>query len=367
MNNKTRVSVLAPNHTPLMPMEYRRAVARVESGRAEWVSNDLQIQCIRLLEEPSGRAVQDIGVGVDDGKHFAGIGAQSDRATLFKAHLCLPYKHVTHKMTARRILRRARRGRRINRAIPFQLRAHRQKRFDHRRQKGLPPSIWANKELILRVVTELSRLFPIAAIRYEVVKARTDSPQNKGFSIAMAGQKTLIDWLDKVAPTFTQEGWQTSMLRQQLGLAKDKTDKSKQVAATHANDGVALAASHFMQFERFHTASERGHQWVGQVMVTSAPFRVIARPNLFRRQLHFENPLAGGKRKRKGGTVTPWGLRSGDFVEATKGKVTVRGWIGGYSEVNKVVSLYTHNWVRIGQFRIGKVQLIKRSTRLCVA
>lgn len=183
----------------------------------------------------------------------------------------------------------------------------------------------------------------------------------------MVGQKCLIEWLGQIAPVITQEGWQTSILRQQLGLVKDKTDKSKQVAATHGNDGVALAASHFMRFEKFHTATERGHQWTGRVVITSTAFRVITRPNLFRRQLHFENPLKGGVRKRKGGTVTLWGLRSGDFVEAVKGKTTARGWIGGYSEVNKVVSLYNHNWVRIGQFSIGKVKLIKRSTRLCVA
>lgn len=112
-----------------MPMTYKRAVARVEDSKAEWVSNDLQIKSIRLLEEPSGRNVQDIAVGVDDGKHFAGIGVQSAKATLFKAHLCLPYKHVTKKMAGRRILCRARRGRRVNRAIPFKYRAHRQKRF----------------------------------------------------------------------------------------------------------------------------------------------------------------------------------------------------------------------------------------------
>jgi hypothetical protein len=367
MNNKTYIPVLAPNDETLMPMTYKRAQARVESGRAEWVSNDLQIKCIRLLEEPSGYVTQPICVGVDDGKHFAGIGVQSSQATLGKFHLCLPYKHVTKKMTARRILRRARRGRRINRKVAFHLRAHRQKRFDNRRQKGLPPSIRANKELILRVVTELSKLFPITEIRYEVVKARTENGKGKGFSPVMVGQKRLIEWLGQLAPVSTQEGWQTSILRQQLGLAKNREDKSAQTPETHSNDGVALASSPLMRFEKFQTAHKRGHRWIGQVRITSAPFRVIARPNLYRRQLHFENPLKGGERKRKGGTVTPWDFRSGDFVKGIKAGKTYRGWIGGFSEVNKVISLYDHNWRRIGQFSVSKVQLIKRSTRLCVA
>ena len=61
------------------------------------------------------------------------------------------------------------------------------------------------------------------------------------------------------------------------------------------------------------------------------------------KQAVFENPIKGGIRKRKGGTITPFGFRSGDLVQATKGKKTVKGYIGGYSEVNKVVSIYDVN------------------------
>jgi len=107
--------------------------------------------------------------------------------------------------------------------------------------------------------------------------------------------------------------------------------------------------------------------WVGSVELTDAPFKVIARPQLYRRQLHFENPQLGGTRKRQGGTVTPFGFRSGDLVQATKGKLTVNGYIGGYSEVNKVVSLYNVNWRRLGQFSVSKTTLLRRSNGLCVA
>jgi hypothetical protein len=181
----------------------------------------------------------------------------------------------------------------------------------------------------------------------------------------------MLQWLEKIAPTNTQEGWQTSILRQQLGLAKDKKDKSNQTPETHAHDSVALAASNFVRFEKFHTASTRGHRWVGKLTVTPAPFRVIARPNIFRRQLHFENPVKDvpNHRKRKGGTITPFGFRSGDLVKAEKALKTYIGWISGYTQTTKTknVSVYDHNWHRLGQFSPSKVQLIKRSTRLCVA
>jgi hypothetical protein len=74
-------------------------------------------------------------------------------------------------------------------------------------------------------------------------------------------------------------------------------------------------------------------------------------------------------RKRKGGTITPFGLRSGDLVKAEKAGKSYIGWIGGYTQTTKTknVSVYDHNWHRLGQFSPSKVQLIKRSTRLCVA
>ncbi len=362
-----RVPVLDTDGKPLMPTKPSRARRWLKEGKAKIVHNDLNVFCIQLLVEPSGHEQQPVALGLDPGKKFTGVGVQSAKFTLFMAHLILPFPDVTKKMLARLILRRARRGRRINRAIAFNKRAHRQKRFDNRKQNKLPPSIRANKELELRITKELVKLFPVTQITYEYVKANG----NKGFSPVMVGQKVMLQWLEKIAPTNTQEGWQTSILRQQLRLAKDKKDKAKQSPETHAHDGIALAASNFMKFEKFHTANTRGHRWVGEVVCTLAPFRVIARPNLFRRQLHFENPVkdAPNNRKRKGGTVTPFGFRSGDLVKAEKAGKLYIGWVGGYTQTAKTknVSIYDHNWHRLGQFSPSKVQLIKRSTRLCVA
>jgi hypothetical protein len=79
----------------------------------------------------------------------------------------------------------------------------------------------------------------------------------------------------------TQFGWQTAKLRTHLGLVKQKADKSAQTPQTHAVDGIALAASQFVQYQAFHTASTHGYDWTGSVRLTPSPFRVIARPNLF--------------------------------------------------------------------------------------
>ena len=73
-------------------------------------------------------------------------------------------------------------------------------------------------------------------------------------------------------------------------MEKNKDDKSVQDVTTHANDAIALAASSFIQYKSFHTNNLQGHHWVGSVELTDSPFKVIARPQLYRRQLHFENP-----------------------------------------------------------------------------
>lgn len=121
-------------------------------------------------------------------------------------------------MSQRAMMRRGRRGRRINRKVAFNKRAHRQTRFDNRRQCKLPPSIRANRELELRVIDELSLIYPISGIAYEIVKARGD----KGFSPVMVGQKWQLKNLADYAEVQQVEGWETAQIRQQLGLQKQK-------------------------------------------------------------------------------------------------------------------------------------------------
>lgn len=390
-----RVPVQNPDGTPAMPTKPSRARRWVRDGKAVGKWSDVGIYYIQLIVEPSGRTVQPVVLGIDPGKSYSGIAIQSARFTLFLAHLVLPFQRVKERMGAavikngkvvknvrgRALQRRVRRGRRINRKVPFCFRAHRQKRFANRRQSKLPPSIKAARQMEIRIATELSKLFPLKSIVYELVKADVDctsgrrgAKSGKGFSPVMVGQYWAVEQLQALAPVVTRYGWQedgngTSQIRKHLGLVKDKQNKAEAKPETHAVDGIALAASQFVAFKRYHKLGEDGAAWFGAVDVTPAPFKVITRPGYFRRALHFDNPEKGGIRKRKGGTATPFGFRCGDLVQAEKAGITYRGWIGGFtnSEKTKNVSVYDHNWHRIGQFSVNKVQLIKRSTKLCVA
>jgi hypothetical protein len=385
-----RVAVIDQNGKPLMPTKASRARRWEKQGLAERKWSDLGVPYFQLKFQSSSNKTQPIVVGVDPGKSYSGVGVQSEKFTLLRLHLVLPFNRVRARMDQRRLLRRSRRGRRINRKVPFALRNHRQKRFDNRRSEKLAPSIRAARQLEIRVVRELATIYPLTSIVYERVRVDVDQTSGRkgarsgrGFSAVMVGQNWTIAQLSGIAPVQVREGWQadgngTSQLRTALGLIKDKINKSDAKPDTHAVDGVALACGQFIQYRSFQRGREQGHEWIGSVQVTDSRFKIITRfgavkrgkeYGFFRRQLHFEVPDKSGNRKRKGGTVTPFGLRVGDFVSAEKSGVVYQGYVGGYTDTDKtkLLSVYDWTWKRLGQFSVSKVKLLRRSNGLCVA
>lgn len=364
-----RVPVISKNNIPLMPTKSSKARRLVRDGKAIGKFNKLGQYYIQLTIEPSSFQTQSISAGIDPGKLYSGIGLQSSKYTLFTAHLFLPFENVKKRIEQRAMMRRNRRGRRINRNIPFNQRAHRQCRFSNRRSGKLAPSIKANRLLEIRVVKELSKIYPITSIVYEYVKADVDitsgrkrAKSGKGFSAVMVGQKWAIKQLKTIAPVVIKYGWQTSNLRDYFGLEKQKQNKADAIAATHAVDGVALAASQFKDYLPFENSGGRGHCWQGSVTITSAPFFTIKRPPISRRQLHLMTFAKGGVRRKYGGTTTRHNIRKGDYVLAEKKGVYYQGWCSGDTKTQ--ISVSDFNWKRIAQFTKSKVQLLQRRTGL---
>ena len=146
-------------------------------------------------------------------------------------------------------------------------------------------------------------------------------------------------------------------------MPKQKLNKKEAIPATHAIDGLVLAATQFIDYLPFENSGGRGHCWQGQVTVTDAPFFVIRRPPISRRQLHLMLPSQGGNRRKYGGTITRHqGIRKGDFVEGVKARIKYQGWCSG--DTAKQVSISNAAWKRIGQFTASKVRLLRRATRL---
>lgn len=352
-----RVPVISADNIPLMPTKPSRARKWIQGGKAVGKFNDLGQFYVQLTNEPSGVETQPVVIGIDPGKLYSGIGVQSSKFTLFTAHLQLPFKTVRERMEQRAMMRRGRRGRRINRKVVFDKRAHRQKRFDNRRGSKLPPSIRANRQLELRVVSEICKVFPVSGIVYEIVEATG----SKSFSPVMVGQKWMLTQLTQFALVNIRKGWETSLVRTQLSLQKQKHSKGDAIPATHAVDGVALAASAFIDYG---IIDRHSMGWKGNVSITTAHFSIISRPPTSRRQLHLMVPAKGGIRRKYGGTTTRHGFRKGDLVQAAQGKKTYQGWVSGDTE--KLVSVSDYNWKRLGQCTAKKVRLIRRSTGLII-
>ena len=356
-----RVPVTDKYGNPLMPTKPSRARRMVRDGKAVGKFNKLGIYYIQLVDDPSNTKKQDISVGLDPGKFYSGIGLVSKNFTLFTAHLFLPFETVKKRMEQRRMMRRGRRGRRINRKIEFSKRAHRQCRFSNRRGNKLAPSIKANRLLEISVISELAKIYPISSIVYEYVKAKT--VKRCSFSPVQVGQKWAIKQLSKIAPVVTKFGWQTSNLRKHLGLPKQKLNKKEAIPSTHGVDGITLAATQFIDYLPFENSGGRGHYWQGEVAITDAPFFVIRRPPISRRQLHLMLPSKGGNRRKYGGTITRHhGIRKGDYVEGIKAGIKYQGWCSG--DTAKQISISDANWKRIGQFTASKVRLLRRATRI---
>lgn len=353
---KQRIPVQAPDGKPLMPTSPARARKWVESGKAVGRWSKLGVWFVQLVTEPSGRAVQKITAGIDPGKLFSGLAVQSARFTLFMAHAVLPFKRVKERKEFQRLMRRGRRGRRINRKVAFHLRAHRQKRFNNRRQKGVPPSIRANRQLELRILSELLKLYPIQTVVYEYVKAKT--VKGCSFSPVQVGQRWMLQQLSQLGISVeTRYGWETAQIRRELGIEKSK-NKAEQTPASHAVDGVALACS---QFIRYQSTSQSSMDWVGSVTVTDSQFVIVKRPPISRRQLNLAQPRKGGLRRKYGGTITRHNeLRKGDFVKAEKKGETFYGYVSGDTKTQ--VSVSDHNWRRLAQFSAKKIQLVHRAT-----
>ncbi len=231
MTNKvTRVPVIDPDGSPLMPTTPARARKWIKSGKAIPKHNKLGVFYVQLTEEPSSYQTQEIVVGTDRGKAFTGIAFQSKLATIIVFHLCLPgfYKSkktnkdrqsVTGKMTKRTELRRSRRARRIERTKPFKLRNHREKRFNNRRQNKIPPSVLANRLMELRVLREMSKLLPITEIRDEDCGGYTIK-NGRGISPVTVGQEWFRKEATKIASIVPVDSKTTRIFREQLGLIK---------------------------------------------------------------------------------------------------------------------------------------------------
>ena len=284
------VAVVSKTGKPLMPCHPARARELVRKGRAVRRFNR-GIFYIRLVDRGDGDT-QEVAVGVDPGSKQEGFTVKSEAHTYLNVQaeaVTWVGKHVAQ----RRMLRRSRRSRKTP------CRQNRQ----NRARGGIPPSTRARWGWKLRILTWLSKLYPITCVVVEDIKARTWKNRrrwNVHFSPLEVGKQWFYDQIRTRWELITRQGWETKALREALGLKKASAKRSDRFEV-HCVDSWVLA-----------------NQAVGGHLKPDHTDMLCVVPLRFhRRQLHRLQPGKGSIRRPYGGTLS-LGVRRGSWVQHPK-------------------------------------------------
>jgi hypothetical protein len=295
------VPVVDINNRPLMPTTSWRARKWIKSGKATpfWKRG---VFCVRLNQEPSDRQLQPVAVGIDPGSKREGFTVKSKHHTYLniQAHAI---DWVKKAVKSRREMRRGRRYRNT---------PHRKCRWNRLiNSRRLPPSTKARWQWKLRICWWLEQMFPIEAFVVEDIKAQTKGKRRWDvmFSPLEVGKNWFYQELEKIAPVFKKQGWQTKEMRDELGLKKS-TSKLADKFEAHCVDSWVLA--------NWHTG---GHQ-----KPDNTDLLLIKPLRFHRRQLHRFEPARGGIRGKYGSTLS-LGLVRGSLVKHIRYGLT---YVGGY-------------------------------------
>ena len=98
----------------------------------------------------------------------------------------------------------------------------------------------ANQQIELRILLEMATILPLTEVRDESCGGNSFINEF-GISPVTVGQEWFRTEASKIVPVIPVDSLLTGKYRNQLGLTKDKKDKSKQCRETHANDAITLA------------------------------------------------------------------------------------------------------------------------------
>ena len=146
-------------------------------------------------------------------------------------------------------------------------------------------------------------MYPIRMIVVEDIKATTHGKGrhwNSSFSPLQLGKTWFYEECEKIAPTYTCQGYETAAERERLGLEKSRNKMSASFSA-HCVDAWVMAS-----------AAVGGHTKPDNTeMLFIAPLR------FHRRSLHRQNFKKDGKRSCYGGTMS-LGFKRGSWVKHPK-------------------------------------------------
>jgi hypothetical protein len=247
--------------------------------------------------------MQPVAVGIDPGSKKEAFTVKSEAHT----YLNIQADAVTWVKDAMKTRREMRRGRRFRKTPCRQCRANR-----NINTPRLPPSTKARWQWKLRILNWLRKIYPIACVVVEDIKAVTrqgNKRWNKSFSPLEVGKKWFYQKVKEFAHLETKQGYETKGLRDGLGLKKSSSKMSEKFNA-HCVDSWTLA--------NWWTGGHGQPDNTSMLLITPLRFH--------RRQLHRLQPEQGGKRKPYGGTQS-LGFKRGSLVKHPKYGLV---YVGGY-------------------------------------
>jgi len=146
-------------------------------------------------------------------------------------------------------------------------------------------------------------MFPITTYAVEDIKAEKKKGQrrwNVSFSPLEVGKNKFYRFLKRWGTVILKSGWETKLIRDELGLKKTKSKMSEKFEA-HCVDSWVLANSEVSGFGKLDNKQ----------LLRVVPFR------FYRRQLHVMNYIKGSFRKTFGGTRS-LGFKRGSLVKHPK-------------------------------------------------
>ena len=169
-----RVFVLDKNKQPLDPCHPARARKLLTSGRAR-VFRRYPFTLIMQDKEVQECVTHQHQLKLDPGAKTTGIAVVQEDKVIWAAELTHRGFQIREQLTARRQLRRSRRGRKTR---------YRKPRFLNRRRSDswLPPSLMSRIANTLTWVRRLCKLCPIAGLSQELVRFDPQAMQNPEIS-----------------------------------------------------------------------------------------------------------------------------------------------------------------------------------------
>ena len=194
------VYVLDIEGKPLMPTERTAWVAyALKHGEAKVVRREPFT--IKLLR-PSTKYLQAVTLGVDTGSRHVGLSASTEKRELYHAQVELR-TDVSQLLTARREMRRGRRGRKHNWYRP----ARWANRANEEGNAALPPSVKHKADSHIGAIKFVCKILPVSKLRVEIGKFDSQKIQNPTISGTEYQRGTLEGWENLKAYAKYRDGY----------------------------------------------------------------------------------------------------------------------------------------------------------------